>query len=74
MKLFYAFYKAFILSPVLASISHENTKEIPLTSKKKKPPGKILLGRCVELGTSFHGRNKFFSRFFFNIPEIPTQI
>ena len=35
MELFYAFYKAFILSPVLASISLENKIEIPLTSKKK---------------------------------------
>ena len=59
MKLFYAFYKAFILSPVLTSISDENTIQISLTFVEK-PPGKILLGRCVELGASFHGRKKFF--------------
>ena len=27
---------------------------------KETPPGKILLGKCLELGAFFHGRNKFF--------------
>ena len=53
-----------------------NIIEIPLTSKnpnKMTPPNKIFLHRCVELGASFHGRNKS-SRFFFNNPEISAQI
>ena len=36
---------------------------------KEMPPSKILPGRCVKPGASFHT-----SRFFFNIPEIFVQI
>ena len=43
MKL-YAFYKAFVLSPVLTSFSHENTIEIPLTSKKSRQAKFCLVG------------------------------
>ena len=37
---------------------------------KEMPPSKILQGRCVEPGASFHGKTSFSSRFFFNRPEI----
>ena len=42
----------------LISISRENTIETSLASEL--PPSKILQGRCVKPGASFHGRNKFF--------------
>ena len=31
---------------------------------KEMPPSKILQGRCVEPGASFHGKNKFFKPVF----------
>ena len=46
MKLFYAFYKALVLSPALTSISHENTIEIPLTSKKSRLAKFCLVDAC----------------------------
>ena len=49
----------FILFPVLISISHENIIET-FFDIKEMPPSKILQGRCVKPGASFHGRNKFF--------------
>ena len=45
-----------ILSLVLISTSHENTVEVDI---KEMPPSKILQGRCVELGASFHGKTSF---------------
>ena len=38
------------------------------------PPSKILQGRCVKPGASFHGRDSFSSRFFFSISEISANI
>ena len=80
LKSFYnAFYKAFlitpftILSPVLISISHEDTIETSLTSKKCR-----LANFCKVDAWSkallFTGETRFSSRFFFNIPETSTQI
>ena len=62
-----------ILSPVLISISHENTIETSLTSKKSR-----LAKFCKEDAWSkallFTGETSFTSRFFFNISETSTQI
>ena len=44
-----------MLSRALTSTSHENTTDIPLASNKRHE-AKILPGRCVEPGASFHGR------------------
>ena len=38
------------------------------------PPSKILQGRCVKPGASFHRRDSFSSRFFFSISEISANI
>ena len=59
------FYKAFVIKPfqILCPVL---TSYFPLKYNrdsvdfKETPAGKIFLGRCVEQGVSFHGRNKFF--------------
>ena len=38
------------------------------------PPSETLQGICVEPGASIHGRNKFSSRFVFNISQISANI
>ena len=80
LKSFYnAFYKAFvikpfpILSPVLTSISHENTIETSLTSKKCHP-AKFCKVDAWSKALLFTGETGFPSRFFFNIAETSAQI
>ena len=73
MKLFYAFYEAFVLSPVITSTSHENTIEIPLTSKKSRQ-AKYCLVDAWSWAFLFKGETSFSSRFFFTIPVVSTQI
>ena len=60
-----AFYKAFVMKPFQIyspPFQHYFSWKYKRGSVdfKETPPGKILLGICVELGASFHGRNRFF--------------
>ena len=80
LQCFYkVFYKAFvnkpfqILSLVLISISHENTIETSL-SLKKCHLAKFCKIDAWSQALLFTGETSFFSRFFFNIPEISAQI
>ena len=84
IKLYNAFYKAFIikpfqiLSPVLISIFHEdtiheNTIETSLTLEKCRQ-AKFCMVDAWNQVLLFTGETSFSSRFFFNIPEISTQI
>ena len=79
-KSFYnAFYKASLIKPfpilslVLISISHENTIETSLTSKKCRL-AKFCKVDAWSKALLFTGETSFSSRFFFNIPETSTQI
>ena len=62
-----------ILSPVLISISHENTVETLLTSKKCRL-AKFCKVDAWSKALLFTGETSFSSQFFFNIPETSTQI
>ena len=62
-----------ILSPVFISISHENTIEIPLTSKKCRL-AKFFKEDAWSQALHFTGEKSFSSRFFFNILETSAQI
>ena len=74
-----AFYKApaikpfQILSPVLTSISHENTIETSLTSKKCRLAKFCKVDAWSQV-LLFTGETSFSSQFFLNIPTISAQI
>ena len=55
------------------SISHENTIEASLTSKKHRL-AKFCKVDAWSKALLFTGETSFSSRFFFNIPEICVQI
>ena len=73
MKLYKSFYKAFvfksfqILSPVLISISHENTIEIPLTSEKRHQ-AKFCLVHARSQALLFTGKQVFLVGFSLRFP------
>ena len=54
-------------------MSHENTIEGSLTSKKCRP-AKFCKVDAWSQALLFTGETSFSSRFFFNIPEISSQI
>ena len=74
-----AFYKAYVIKsfqiyspPFNNYVSWKYIRDS--VDFKETPAGKTLLGKCVELGTSFTGETSFSSQFFFNNPEISAQI
>ena len=80
MLIFFQFFylefspeESVILFTILISISHENTIDIPLPSKKRRQ-AKFCLVDVWRQVFLFTGETSFSIHFFFNIPGISVQI